>query len=147
MSDDVAEAADYLKFAAARVLICQHQFRALQPSGAPAAEAPALLGHVHTELSEAVGRFCPDGQNAEVWSTRYADGRPVISVMPIGPGVYVHAWHPDPAHPMNNPCDLDVITTPDGTRKQMIVAAAGVIDAVNLPESDGQPVPAQQSSC
>jgi hypothetical protein len=147
MNRDVAEATDYLKFAAARLLICQHQFRALQASGSPAADALALLGHVHTELSEAVGRFCPDGQNAEVWATRYDDGRPVISVMPIGPGVYVHAWHPDRTHPMNSRCDLDVITIPDGTRKQMVVSAPGCIDAVSLPEitadDDGQPALSQ----
>jgi hypothetical protein len=147
MNSDVAEATDYLKFAAARLLICQHQFRALQASGSPGADGLALLGHVHTELSDAVGRFCPDGQNAEVWATRYDDGRPVISAMPMEAGLYVHVWHPDPAHPMNNRCELDVITTADGGRKRMVVSAPGCIDAVSLPEiaaaADAQPVLAQ----
>jgi hypothetical protein len=48
---------------------------------------------------------------------------------------------------MNAPCDLDFITTPDGTRKRILVSAPGFLDAVTLPETaaagDGQPVLAQ----
>jgi hypothetical protein len=48
---------------------------------------------------------------------------------------------------MNSPCDLDVITTPAGAHKRVIVCAPGFLDAVSLPETaaagDGQPVLAQ----
>lgn len=58
--------------------------------------------------------------------------------------------HPSPTHPQNSPCELDLITTADGTRKQMLVTAPGVIDAVSLPEvgaaGDGQPVRARTAS-
>jgi hypothetical protein len=153
MSGDVADAADYLKFATARVLVCQNQFQALHANGSAAAKAAlVLLRHVHTELSEAVGCFCPEGLGVEAWSASYGDGRPVISAMPIdggGPAIYVHVWHPDRTHPMNNRCELDVITTAEG-RKQMLVTAPGVIDAVSLPEiasaGDGQPVSARTAS-
>jgi hypothetical protein len=133
---------------AARVLVCQNQFQA---SGAPAVDAALTdLRLLRTELSEAVGSFGPDGKNPEVWATHYDDGRPVISAMPIGQGLYVHVWPVDPTHPMNSRCELDVITTPDGAPKQMIVSAPGVIDAVSLPEvgaaGDGQPVPARTAS-
>lgn len=136
MSSDITRAADLLKFAAMRMLVCQLQFQ--DGSGSPAAGA-ALGGlrHLHTELADAVQRLCPDGQNTEAWSARYADGRPVISAMPLdgGPGLFVHVWHPDPTHPMNNPGALDVVTTRDGSRKQVIVTAPGYIDAVSLPET------------
>jgi hypothetical protein len=101
------------------------------------------LRHLHTELSEAAARFCPEGQDPERWATRYSDGRPVISAMPMEAGLYVHTWHPDPAHPMNNRCELDVITTPDGTTKRIIVSAPGVIDAVLVAAGDGQQAVAQ----
>jgi len=158
MSGDVAEATatDFLKFANALIAVCQREFRALAldavvaEGGAQAAEAAvARLGHVHAELVDAIDRFCPDGENVEIWTTRYSDRRPVISAMPMDGGYcYVHAWHPDPS--VNNRRDLDVVTTAGGTRKQMIVTAPGVIDAVSLPEiaaaGDGQPVPARTAS-
>ena len=92
-----------------------------------------------------MARLCPDGQNAEAWSGRYSDGHPVISAMPLddGPGLYVHTWHPDRTHPMNNPGELEVITTPDGTRKRILVTAPGCIDAVIAATGDGQPAVAQ----
>jgi hypothetical protein len=113
-----------------------------------AAEAAlARLDHLRAELTDAAGRFCPDGQSAEAFMTRYGDARAVMSAMPMAGVCYAHAWHPDHTHPMNNPCDLDVITTPNGNRKRIIVTAPGFLDAVSLPETaatgDGQPVPAQ----
>jgi hypothetical protein len=66
--------------------------------------------------------------------TRYDDGRPVISATPLGGGCYVHVWHPDRTHPMNNPSALDVITTPDGSRKRVLVVAEGFLDAVSVAE-------------
>jgi hypothetical protein len=95
MSDGVADAVKHLKFAAALMTVCEAEFRALRDSNpALAAEAALVrLHHVHAGLSDTAGRFCPDGQNAEVWMTRYDDGRPVISAMPMGGGCYAHAWH------------------------------------------------------
>jgi hypothetical protein len=142
-------AVDYLKFAAALIVVAQGEFRALHDTN-PALAAEALLArlhHVHAEMSDAAGRFCPDGQSAETWLTRYDDGRPVMSAMPMGGCCYAHAWHPDRAHPMNHPCELDVITTQDGTRKRTIVNAMGFLDSVTLTETagagDGQPALAQ----
>lgn len=102
------DAVDYLKFAAALIVVAQGEFLALHVSGSPAAVEAALarLHHVHAEMSDAAGRFCPDGQSAETWLTRYDDGRPVMSAMPMGGGCYAHAWHPDRTHPMNNRPDL-----------------------------------------
>ena len=46
---------------------------------------------------------------------------------------------------MNNRGELDVITTADGTRKQVIVSAPGCIDAITFTAEAGagQPVPAR----
>ena len=138
--------ANYLKFAVALIVGAQGEFRALHDSN-PALAAEALLARlhrVHAELSAAAGRFCPDGQSAETWLTRYDDGRPVMSAMPMG-GCYAHAWHPDRTHPMNNRCELDVVTTPDGVRGRIIVSAPGHLDAVKPtePADDGQQALAQ----
>jgi hypothetical protein len=92
-----------------------------------------------------LSRACPEGADPETWGARYSDRRAVISAMPLdaGPVLYVHAWHPDRTHPMNNRCELDVITTPDGVRRRIIVNAPGYLDAVTFDEnagaSDGQP--------
>jgi hypothetical protein len=144
------DAVDYLKFAAALIVVAQSEFRALHDNN-PALAAEALLArlhHVHAEMSDAAGRFCPDGQSEGTWLTRYSDGRPVMSAMPMDGGCYAHAWHPDRTHPMNNRCEeLDVITTPEGTRKRIVVSAAGFLDAVTLTQTpgagDGQPALAQ----
>jgi hypothetical protein len=44
---------------------------------------------------------------------------------------------------MNNHCELDDITTPDGVRRRIIVNAPGYVDAGTFDEnagaSDGQP--------
>ena len=60
-----------------------------------------------------------------------------------GGACYAHAWHPDRTHPMNNHCELDDITTPDGVRRRIIVNAPGYVDAGTFDEnagaSDGQP--------
>ena len=146
MSADITEATDYLKFAAARALVCHTAFHASQGSGSPAAGvAVDNLRHLQIELSEAVVRLCPEGHHPEAWAARYDDGRPVISAMPLGErtGLYVHVWHPDRTHPMNNPGELEVVTTPDGNRKRIIVAAPGCIDAVTE-ASDGQSTPAAE---
>ncbi len=125
-------------------MVAQGEFRALHDTN-PALAAEALLArlhHLHAEMSDAAGRFCPDGQSAETWLTRYDDGRPVLSAMPMGRGCYAHAWHPDRTHPMNNRCELDVITTPDGARRRIIVNAPGFLDSVAETADSGEGQPA-----
>jgi hypothetical protein len=128
MSDTTA--ADFLKFASALILVCEGEFR-MNLGSEPVAEAAlGRLRHLHSELLDATGRFCPEGVNSEAWLGRYSDGRRVVSAMPMGGGCYVHAWHPDPS--VNRPCELDVVTTPDGSRKRVIVVAEGFLDAVSV---------------
>jgi hypothetical protein len=104
---------------------------------------------LYRDLSNALRGRCPPGQDPEAFASRYSDGRPVISAMSLdaGPVLYIHAWHPDCTHPMNNRCELDVITAPDGVRRRVIVKAPGYLDAITLPEttraSDGQRALAQ----
>jgi|SRR5271166_1449611 len=135
---------DVVRFTAARVMVSLTQARSRSDN-----DALAILEQLHNDLSGALRRLCPEGQDPEAHASRYSDGRPVISAMPLdaGPVLYVHAWHPDPTHPMNNPCELDVITTPDGVRRRVIVSAPGHLDAITLPETtragDGQPALAQ----
>jgi hypothetical protein len=144
MSSDVAEVANYLKFAAGLIFVCEGELRALHDGvESPSVEAMrARLNHIHTELSDAAARFCQDdGQDA--WM-RYNDGRPVITGLAIGHGCFAYTWQPDRAHPANAPGDRGVITCPDGTRKRVYVSAPGFLDAVTLTETgDGQPALAQ----
>jgi hypothetical protein len=131
---------DVVRFTAARVMVSLTQARSRLDN-----DVLAILGDLHRDLSSALRRLCPEGQDPEAHASRYSDGRPVISAMPLdaGPVLYVHAWHPDPTHPMTNPCELDVITTPDGVRRRIIVNAPGYLDAVTFDENagagDGQP--------
>lgn len=62
----------------------------------------------------------------------YSDGRPVETTLNVGAGTrWVHTWHPHPDHPRNKPGDVGEMITRSGTRKRIIVSAAGVLDAVS----------------
>jgi len=57
----------------------------------------------------------------------------------------VYPWHPDPTRAANDPHEVNVITTPEGITKRILVSASGHLDALTLTETagDGQPALAQ----
>jgi hypothetical protein len=140
MTETTPNAVDVMRFTAARVMVRLTQARKRQD-----ADALAILDDLHKDLTNALRRLCPPGQDPAAFAARYSDNRPVISAMALddsGSGeTFVYCWHWDCAHPANQRGEIQTVTAADGTRKRILVAAVGHLDSVSLPSIEVSHVP------
>jgi hypothetical protein len=62
---------------------------------------------------------------------RYADGRPVVSLVPVDAATsWVRVWHPSPGHVLNRAGECGSMVTGCGQRKRVVCPAPGHLDTI-----------------
>ncbi|PBA30570.1 hypothetical protein CKJ65_16450 [Mycobacterium intracellulare] len=106
---------------------CYEQHRPADQHAADLDHVLKLLDACRDTITEAVAAVTADQADRD----RYSDGRPVQTRIELETGCYYcHDWHPDPEHPSSQPQDIGTVTLRDGSRKRVLIAAPGVLDAV-----------------
>lgn len=137
MTDHTTLSADYLRYVFSEVTplleaVSDH-ICGFEPH-APAEHYEAHVDHV-LELLDSCRQTIWEAVNAVVAGRggvhHYADGRPVSTSIELEPGMtFVHDWHPDPGHAINQPHEIVTTDLSDGRSKRIIVVAPGVLDAI-----------------
>lgn len=92
------------------------------------------LDAVRRIVTEAAAAFARDGRDLNT----YSDGRPVVTAFEYEKGNRLeYVWHPYVEHRDNRPRELFTVETTSGKRRRLLIAAPGVLDAVDATdESD-----------
>jgi hypothetical protein len=99
------------------MVLCQHELRALHDSGSPAADALALLAtYIPNYLKLSAGSV-PTARTPECGRLATTTDARLYRRCRWRPGCMSTYGIQTQRIRMNNPCELDVITTPGGSRK------------------------------
>lgn len=130
-------AADHLKYVAAEALpLLDYAIDQLMQTTVDDPDIETALDGVRDILDavkriavESAATFCRNGHDLD----HYSDGRAIESKIELERGnEFRYRWHPQPDHRSNQPQQIaGVVTTTSGQRKQIVIAALGVLDAVD----------------
>jgi hypothetical protein len=138
-SDDLV---DFLKFTAGAVDQAEEHLSGISTIRIPNSSrhetavavetALCYLATARNLLENIVRSHCP---HCAACMNEYTDGRPVSTHLNFLEGSqWVHLWHPVPENPHNRPREVGTLTTRNGTRKRIVIAAPGHLDAFTVAE-------------